>query len=245
MPRRSLIAGGGVVAGTGSLLLALGLGLGGGTVQGAVAAPTPMSVGADGSWADGPGVPRAWRAPLVAGEPARTPSASGSVGQREPAPRPSDHASSTPRVGSGVNLSVTTIGLDVPVQPGGVSSSGRVVPPAGRAMWVRGHGRVAPGDMGTAVVAGHVASLGDDDVFADLSSIRVGHTVVITSGSVSRSYVVKRASVVTKSALTRDADVWGPNDVGRRVVLITCDDDLGFRSDGHRVANFVVVADAT
>jgi LPXTG-site transpeptidase (sortase) family protein len=111
-------------------------------------------------------------------------------------------------------------------------------------MWVRGFGRVAPGEVGTAVVAGHVTSGGDDDVFAELSSIRVGHEVVLASGGVTRSYVVRRAAVVTKSNLTRDADVWGQNDSRRRIVLITCDDDLGFRSDGHRVANYVVVADA-
>jgi LPXTG-site transpeptidase (sortase) family protein len=111
-------------------------------------------------------------------------------------------------------------------------------------MWLRGYGRVRPGDVGTAVVAGHVASAGDDDVFAALSSIRAGQTVVITSGAVTRSYVVRRAAVVTKAALTRDADVWGQNSSLRRIVLITCDDDLGFRRDGHRVANYVVVADA-
>ena len=37
--------------------------------------------------------------------------------------------------------------------------------------------------------------------------------------------------------------VWGRNDDTRRIVLITCDDRLGFREDGHRTANFVAVAE--
>jgi len=151
----------------------------------------------------------------------------------------------TSRVVSGVRLEVPAIGLDISVKAGGVSASGRVVPPAGRATWVRGFGRVAPGGVGTAVVAGHVSAYGKPDVFADLSSVRVGHELVVRSGSVVRTYAVTRVRVVDKADLTRDAEVWGQNGSQRRLVLITCDDDLGFRKDGHRVANYVVVAEAT
>jgi LPXTG-site transpeptidase (sortase) family protein len=134
--------------------------------------------------------------------------------------------------------------MDVPLSSGGVDSSGKVNPPAGRAMWVRGYGRVKPGNVGTSVVAGHVVASGHDDVFADLSSVRVGNTVVVRTGTATRTYVVRRAAVVKKLALTHDADVWGQNGSTRRIVLITCDDEFGYRSDGHRVANYVVVADA-
>ncbi|KRE41388.1 class F sortase [Knoellia sp. Soil729] len=139
---------------------------------------------------------------------------------------------------------MSSIGLDVSLSSGGVDSSGKVNPPAGRAMWLRGYGRVKPGNVGTAVVAGHVASSGHGDVFAALSSVHVGNTLRIRSGATTRTYVVKRAAVVKKATLTHDADVWGQNTSKRRVVLITCDADLGYRSDGHRVANYVVVADA-
>lgn len=73
--------------------------------------------------------------------------------------------------------------------------------------------------------------------------MRVGHEVRITADGVTRIFVVRRTAVVTKAALTHDADVWGANTSTRRIVLITCDDDLGYRPDGHRVANYVVVAD--
>jgi len=143
-----------------------------------------------------------------------------------------------------VHLGVAAIRLNTPLRSIGVGASGTISPPAGQARWVRGFGRVQPGKIGTAVVAGHVVSSGDPDVFSELSSVRVGNKVVVTAGSMTRTYVVTRAAVVKKSALTRDADVWGQNTSTRRIVLITCDDELGYRSDGHRVANYVVVADA-
>ncbi|MDT0215188.1 class F sortase [Rothia sp. ARF10] len=153
-------------------------------------------------------------------------------------------AASNPVI-SGVQIEVAAIDLDVVVRPGRVSASGRVVPPAGRATWVQGFDRVAPGAVGTAVVAGHVSAHGKRDVFADLSSVRTGHEIVVRSGSVVRTYAVTRVSVVDKAELTRDPQVWGENGSHRRLVLITCDDDLGYRKDGHRVANYVVVAEAT
>lgn len=253
MSARPPVAAGVVVAATGALLLTLGLGPGGGEPRGAAPVALPMSVGADtmsaftalGATSAGAPSPSA---PSPSTSPASVSGnggvATGSVDRRLLAPRTSAVTDSTPRAPGGVTLAVSSIGLQVPVSAGGVSPSGTVLPPVGRAMWVQGHGRVAPGDLGTAVVAGHVASFGEDDVFADLSSIRVGHTLVLTTGSQARSFVVRRASVVAKSDLTHDPDVWGANDSQRRVVLITCDDDLGFRSDGHRVANYVVVAEA-
>ncbi|EAP99161.1 putative membrane protein [Janibacter sp. HTCC2649] len=150
---------------------------------------------------------------------------------------------STPAT-AGLRLSVAAINLRTSLRSVGVDASGVISPPAGQARWVRGFGRVQPGKVGTAVIAGHVVSSGDPDVFSRLSSVRVGNEVVVTSGSMSRTYVVTRAAVVKKSALTHDADVWGQNTSKRRIVLITCDDELGYRSDGHRVANYVVVADA-
>lgn len=144
---------------------------------------------------------------------------------------------------SDLRLRVPGIGLDTPLSSGGVSSTGAISPPAGQAMWVRGFGRVEPGQSGTAVVAGHVVASGEDDVFAALTGVHVGAEVVITSPSGQRTFVVTRADVVSKAALTHDTDVWGDVGSGRRVVLITCDDELGYRKDGHRVANYVVVAD--
>ncbi|WP_353949976.1 class F sortase [Knoellia sp. S7-12] len=186
-------------------------------------------------------VPRA--APTATPEPKPEPEPT-LTPQRDSAQSASPPQVSKSTVTGGLRLRVSDIGLNTPMRSGGVNSAGKINPAAGTAMWVRGYGRVQPGKVGTAVVAGHVVSSGEGDVFARLSAVRVGDKVVVTSGSVTRTYIVKRAAVVKKSALTRDADVWGQNTSKRRIVLITCDDELGYRSDGHRVANYVVVADA-
>lgn len=49
--------------------------------------------------------------------------------------------------------------------------------------------------------------------------------------------------IIDKDELTTRKEVWGANKDTRRVVLVTCDDKLGFREDGHRTANFVAVAE--
>jgi LPXTG-site transpeptidase (sortase) family protein len=122
--------------------------------------------------------------------------------------------------------------------------AGRINPPAGTVMWFNGQGRVAPGEVGTSVIAGHVASGGRPDVFGKLSRVRVGDRVEVTgTDGVARSFRVVRAGVVDKRDLTTDYSVWGPNSSVRRLAIITCDDAFGFRGDGHRVANYVVIAE--
>lgn len=252
MSGRPLTLGGVTALVVGGLLLALGLGPGRGGAEPVGASPTSRAA-PDVAWGVAP--------PQILPS-TQDPSAdsyfdgtaqtagSGNTGRANASSSrggasPSGAAPTPPaRHVSGVRLEVPSIGLDLDVHGGGVSSSGRVVPPVGRATWVRGFGRVAPGGVGTAVVAGHVSAHGRRDVFADLSSVRVGHELVVRSGSVVRTYAVTRVSVVDKAKLTRDAEVWGPNGSHRRLVLITCDDDLGYREDGHRVANYVVVAEA-
>ncbi|KRE41390.1 class F sortase [Knoellia sp. Soil729] len=240
MPRRPLLAGGVVALVVGSLLLALGL-----DWERGGAPASASSVSATSSARSTPAealVP----APTRSASGAARPSVRATASQRSRTHQHAESASTgtTPPPPSEPNLAVSSIGLDVSLSSGGVDSSGKVNPPAGRAMWVRGYGRVKPGNVGTAVVAGHVVASGRDDVFADLPSVHVGNTVLIRAGATTRTYVVRRAAVVTKVALTHDADVWGQNTSKRRIVLITCDADLGYRSDGHRVANYVVVADA-
>lgn len=121
---------------------------------------------------------------------------------------------------------------------------GKINPPAGTVMWFTGYDRVAPGAVGTSVIAGHVAARGRSDVFAILSKVRVGDRVELagTDGA-TRTFRVVRAGVVDKEKLTTDHAVWGPNSSVRRLAIITCDDAYGFRGDGHRVANYVVIAE--
>ncbi|MFC7492408.1 MULTISPECIES: class F sortase [unclassified Knoellia] len=259
MTRRPLLAGGVVAISVGALLLSLGLSRGREGAPSLASEPATVtstapttSPSSTASTPTASATPSRTFTPTPTSTPSLTltPKSSPTPKPARTAPQPTKPTKSSrpkvsqPSVTSGLRLRVPDIGLNTSMRSGGVSSSGKINPPAGTAMWVRGYGRVQPGRVGTAVVAGHVVASGNDDVFARLSSVRVGDKVVVTSGSVTRTYVVRRAAVVKKSALTRDADVWGQNSSRRRIVLITCDDELGYRSDGHRVANYVVVADA-
>jgi LPXTG-site transpeptidase (sortase) family protein len=126
----------------------------------------------------------------------------------------------------------------------GLSSDGTIDPPKGSVMWFTGYGRVRPGSIGTAVIAGHVASGSRRDVFARLSNVDVGDAVqVIEADGRKRTYTVTRASAIDKQKLTTDQAVWGVNTSRSRLAIITCDDAFGYRDDGHRVANFVVIAE--
>lgn len=154
-----------------------------------------------------------------------------------PSPRPT-------RVVSALTLRIPSIDLERPVTGRGLSSDGTIDPPSGTVMWFTGYERVRPGSTGTAVIAGHVATAQRRDAFADLADVHVGDTVEVldTNGRRLR-YTVTRAGAIDKQKVTTDQDVWGVNTTTSRLAIITCDDAFGYRKDGHRVANYVVIAE--
>lgn len=146
--------------------------------------------------------------------------------------------------GAGVSsVSIPAIGLEHDLEAQGLRD-GKVNPQAHQVIWFTGYDRVLPGATGTSVIAGHVTSGGGPDAFAALEDVELGDDIVITyPGGERLRFEISRAEIVDKTDLQHDADVWGQNSQARRVVLVTCDDELGFREDGHRKANFVVVAE--
>lgn len=75
-------------------------------------------------------------------------------------------------------------------------------------MWYTGNDRVQPGQVGTAVIAGHVVNRGSGDAFANLAKVSVGDRIEL-GGSSGGTYRVVRAGIVDKQALTTDQTVWG------------------------------------
>lgn len=144
---------------------------------------------------------------------------------------------------AGPQLVVESIDLTTDLRAGTVTDRNTVDPPEGVALWLQGFDRVRPGTTGTSVVAGHVVYDGQDDIFTRLPEVEVGEHVRLVQDGETLDLVVTRAEVVDKRDLTRDEQVWGANSDTRRVVLITCDDELGIGTDGHTKANFVVVAE--
>lgn len=204
----------------------------------------------------------------VAGSPGTTPSSAGGTtatgsgqtvtGEASPDPevevtrQPDEPQSAAARAAglraadaeaSAVTLSVPSVGVTTSIEPQGLRD-GKVNPLAQQVIWFTGYDRVRPGAEGTSIIAGHVVSRGGPDKFAPLEYVKEGDGVVLTypTGETLRLEIT-RTDIVGKTDLQVDQDVWGANDSSRRVVLVTCDDRLGFREDGHREANFVAVAE--
>ena len=195
-----------------------------------------------GSTATAPALPE----PRQSFSPAPTPTPSPSAHPTTAAAEPSATAkpkSPQKATASGFRLRIPGIGLDHRMHGGGLSSDGTIDPEPGSIMWFKGYERVRPGGVGTAVIAGHVASGDRRDVLADLADVDVGDRVQIVDGGRTIAYRVTRASAIDKSKVTTDQAVWGTNTSRSRLAIITCDDAFGFRGDGHRVANFVVIAE--
>lgn len=189
--------------------------------------------------------------------PSTTPTSTATARPATPTPKPSVAPSrrpttaapkktSPPKAKTGAPMSISAPSIDVSGSLRRTSAvNGVVNPPAGVLAWISGYGRVRPGEVGTAVIAGHVVNGRRADVFHDLQDIRRGDKVTVFDASGRRIvYTVTATRVATKQAVSHDAGVWGANRSVRRIALITCDDDDGFRPDGHRVSNFVAIAEA-
>ena len=193
----------------------------------ASAAPDPTPTGAP---------PRPSAAPSASEPPAPAPSA---TTQRAPEQTTEPAQQQAP-----LSVTVDAAAIDRPVVPGGLSPEGTINPDRGQLIWFTGYDRVEPGEVGTAVLSGHVSYEGAPDVFADLHRVASGDEVLMRRGDGTvESYVVTEVDIVDKAALQRDVRVWGDQRETRRLVLVTCDDELGFREDGHRAANLVVIAE--
>lgn len=140
-------------------------------------------------------------------------------------------------------MRIPAVGLSTRIESQGLRD-GKVNPAPGQVIWFTGYDRVRPGAVGTTVIAGHVISDGRADAFAALERLSTGDGIVLDypDGQHLRFEVIS-TDVVGKDALTTNRNLWGTNTDTRRVVLVTCDDELGFRSDGHRRANFVAIAE--
>lgn len=142
-------------------------------------------------------------------------------------------------------IRITSGGVDGTLTPRGLAPDGKITPARHEILWFTGHGRVQPGEVGTAVIAGHVSWEGRPDVFANLSSVSTGDLVTVgyTDGT-SRSFSVVSTAAVDKDELSRSETVWGAHPDRPRLAIITCDPALGYQPDGHTAANFVVIAEA-
>jgi LPXTG-site transpeptidase (sortase) family protein len=151
--------------------------------------------------------------------------------------------SATTLRGSQVFLEIPSIGVDERMRPEGLVG-GKISPPAGDVIWFSGYGRVKPGQVGTSVIAGHIVANGRPDAFYNLEKLHRGSVVRLhDAAGTTITLKVVQTLTVDKHQLQANQSVWGGNTTVQRIALVTCDDALGLRPDGHRVANFVAIAE--
>ena len=122
--------------------------------------------------------------------------------------------------GPPTRLRVRAIGVDTPLETLRLGTDGELQPPRtnDRAGWYA-DGTV-PGDVGPAVLAGHVDSKRGPAVFYRLREITAGDKIEVTRGDRSVTFTVTSAAWYPKKAFPTD-QVYGPTP-DRQLRLITC-----------------------
>jgi sortase (surface protein transpeptidase) len=136
-------------------------------------------------------------------------------------------------------LRVKAIGIDASLEKLHLGADGALVPPKqyGRAGWYSGG--TAPGDVGPAVIAGHVDSKSGPAIFYRLRELTVGDRIeVVRGGSVLRFTVVRLAWYPKTYFPTNE--VYGPTP-DRQLRLITCGGVFDHRLRSYK-DNLVVYA---
>lgn len=191
-----------------------------------------------------PAPPGTRTAPSPAGPPSRQP-----VGRPGPAPVAAawvaagakgvvDAASMRAGGPPPVRIEIPSIGVSAPVDPLGLNRDGTMQVPADFARAGHYTGGPVPGDVGPAVIVGHVDSRRGPAVFYRLGELRPGAEVIVhrADGS-SVAFLVERSKQVPKDAFPTE-EVYGPTP-GPSLRLITCGGTFD-RSSRHYLDNVIV-----
>ena len=130
-------------------------------------------------------------------------------------------ASNSARNLTPTHVSIPAIGVESGLETLGTGADGRIQPPADwqSAGWFGGG--VVPGEVGPAVIAGHVDSPTGPAVFLDLSKVVPGDVVIVTmSDGASDTYTVDRALRAPKAEFPT-SEVYAPTPTPQ-LRIITC-----------------------
>ncbi len=169
-------------------------------VVGFIGLRAPRSEPSTGRW--GAGAAGSSAGPSA--EPAANP-----FGSRAPAP-----------TGAPTRLRVPAIGVDTALETLRLGGAGELTPPRDfdQAGWYAAG--TAPGDVGPAVIAGHVDSRTGPAVFFRLRELRPGDRIEVTRGGETVGFTVVSAGWYPKSRFPA-TEVYGPTP-DRQLRLITC-----------------------
>ncbi|MGX6602607.1 class F sortase [Micromonosporaceae bacterium Da 78-11] len=141
--------------------------------------------------------------------------------------------------GAPARVRVKAIGVDAGLEQLHLAADGELTPPGGfeKAGWYAEG--TAPGDVGPAVIAGHVDSKSGPAVFYRLRELTTGDRIEVMRGGTVVRFTVTRTAWYPKTKFPTDL-VYGPTP-DRQLRLITCGGvfDHGLRSYKD---NFVVYA---
>ncbi|WP_306209521.1 class F sortase [Actinoplanes sp. RD1] len=153
-------------------------------------------------------------------------------------PDPFAHSGQAPG-GPPTRLRVAAVGIDTGLQRLHLGPDGELVPPEGndQAGWYADG--TAPGDIGPAVLAGHVDSRSGPAVFFRLRELRPGDTVEVTRGGEPVTFTVTGSAWYPKTRFPA-ARVYGPTP-DRQLRLITCGGSFDRSARSYR-ENLVVYA---
>jgi hypothetical protein len=154
---------------------------------------------------------------------------------------PSDAAATTSTtITSPVRLTVASIGVDTSLQPLALQSDGTLQSPSSWnvAGWYAGG--IKPGEIGPAVIAGHIDSTNGPAVFYRLDKLSVGAQALVTEqGGAVLTFVVDDVQSFPKDKFP-DTAVYGPTPYPE-LRLITCTGDFDYKTHNY-LSNLVVSA---
>ena len=139
----------------------------------------------------------------------------------EPEGEPDPFRTAKPALsGAPTRLRVAAVGIDTALETLHLGADGELVPPKGnaRAGWYADG--TAPGDVGPAVLAGHVDSRSGPAVFYRLREVDTGDRIEVTRGGRTITFTVTSTAWYPKSAFPTGR-VYGPTP-DRQLRLITC-----------------------
>jgi hypothetical protein len=173
--------------------------------------------------------------------PAAEPSPAPSTPDGAPTPTPTPTPAAEPELADPVAVAVASVGIDTNVVPIAVDASNVLVPPPyGDAGWWQDGPE--PGELGAAVIAGHLDSSEGPDVFYRLGDVAPGDEIVVTlaDGGTSAFRVVE-VGQYSQDDFPTEAVYGGPDD--RPLLrLITCGGEYD-RGLGRYRDNVVVFAE--
>lgn len=150
-----------------------------------------------------------------------------------------DAAATLPRGVAPHRVSIPAIGVDAPIVELGYKSSDEIEVPssAHEAGWFTPSRR--PGEIGPAIIAGHVDLNGGRAVFHDLRSLEPGDEIVVQGAGGTLTFVVDELGQYPKDSLPDE--VFGFGQGRPELRLITCGGVFN-RATGHYEDNIVVYA---